>query len=60
VNARPPRAAERLLALSLPPADRHAVLGDLCEEFLDRADRDGAAAARRWYLAQVRRSVLIA
>ncbi len=43
---RPPRIAEWLLTVSLPDADRQAVLGDACEEFLQRAERDGTAAAR--------------
>ena len=42
---RPPRVAEWLLARSLPGDDREAVLGDLCEEFAQRAERDGPAAA---------------
>jgi putative ABC transport system permease protein len=52
-----PRLAERLMAWSLLPEDRDAVLGDLCEEFAARAEQDGAMAARRWYWTQVRRSL---
>jgi putative ABC transport system permease protein len=53
-----PRIAERLMAWSLLPEDRDAVLGDLCEEFAMRADQDGTTAARQWYWTQVRRSLL--
>jgi predicted permease len=52
-----PRLAERVMAWSLLPEDRDVVLGDLCEEFAARAEQDGAAAARRWYWTQVRRSL---
>src|SRR5438445_6479071 len=55
-DRRPPRVAEWLLTWSLPGPDRHAVLGDLCEEFTERAGRDSPAAAHRWYWNQVRRS----
>ena len=52
-----PRLAELLMAWSLHPEDRDAVLGDLCEEFAARAEQDGAMAARRWYWTQVRSSL---
>jgi putative ABC transport system permease protein len=55
---RPPRVAEWLLARSLPGDDREVVLGDLCEEFTQRAERHGPSAAKRWYRNQVWRSVL--
>ncbi|HJR61961.1 MAG TPA: ADOP family duplicated permease [Vicinamibacterales bacterium] len=58
LTGEPPRLAERLLAWSLVAADREAVLGDLCEEFHARARQEGAPAARRWYWAEVRRSIL--
>jgi hypothetical protein len=46
----PPRRAELLLeALGAPTPFREVLLGDLAEEFALRADRDGPAAARRWY-----------
>jgi hypothetical protein len=46
----PPRTAELLLgALGAQAQFRDAVLGDLAEEFALRAERDGIAAARRWY-----------
>lgn len=46
----PPRRIELLLeALDAQSDFRDALIGDLAEEFALRADRDGAAAARRWY-----------
>ncbi len=42
----------------MPVEQRDAALGDAAEEFAHRARRDGEAAARRWYRAQVRRSVV--
>ena len=49
----PPAIARRLLAWVLPHrADGLAILGDLLEEFRERAARDGAAAARWWYRRQ--------
>ena len=45
----PPRLAARLLEASLPPTQKgQAILGDLHEEFSDRA-LHGAWAARLWY-----------
>ena len=55
-DSRPPRLAEWLVTLSLPARDRHVVIGDLFEEFAERADRDGPAAARGWYWRQTRMS----
>jgi putative ABC transport system permease protein len=55
---RPPRVAEWLVTRSLPGPDREAVIGDLCEEFTERAGRDGIAAANRWYWTQTRRSFI--
>ena len=52
---RPPRVAERLLALLLPWQYRDQHLGDLEEGFLRRAARD--QSAKRWYWRQVRRSI---
>ncbi len=52
----PPWLAERALASSLTPGDRDVVLGDLAEEFSQRASRGGIAAARRWYWRQCRAS----
>ena len=52
---RPPRIAERLLALLLPPQYRDVHLGDLEEGFLRRMER--GQPAKRWYRRQVRRSI---
>ena len=57
MRSAPPRLAESLMTWSLGGTDRHAVLGDLEEEFLARAERDGAPAAREWYWRQLRRSL---
>ncbi|MEZ5318238.1 MAG: ADOP family duplicated permease [Vicinamibacterales bacterium] len=57
-ETRPPRLAETLLRWSLRREERDAVLGDLHEEFIERAARDGAGGARRWYRAQVRASLV--
>jgi putative ABC transport system permease protein len=46
------------MQVSLAPADRQAVLGDLHEEFRARVARDGARDARRWYRRQLRRSLV--
>ena len=52
-----PGGWERLLGWLMPAEQRSAVLGDAAEEFARRAERDGSAAARRWYRGQVRRSI---
>jgi hypothetical protein len=52
-----PRLAERLLTWSLAPDERAAVLGDLAEEFSERADWTGGPAARRWYWRQALSSI---
>jgi predicted permease len=57
-DPRPPRLAEWLMAATLDARSRVAVLGDLQEEYGQRAARHGAAAARRWYWAQTRRSLV--
>lgn len=49
----PPRLAEGLLGLVLPPSDREHALGDLFEEYGRVRDRRGKAAADRWYWAQL-------
>jgi hypothetical protein len=52
--ATPPRWADWLLRQVLPPADRHAVSGDLLEEYRERIyPARGAARANRWYVRQV-------
>jgi hypothetical protein len=49
----PPATIERVLeALSAKTDFRDGIIGDLAEEFDDRATREGDAAARRWYLAE--------
>lgn len=46
----PPRTAEALLeALGATSARRDAIVGDLAEEFGERATRDGVGPATRWY-----------
>jgi len=46
----PPRTAEAILeGLSAKSDFRDGILGDLAEEFSERAERDGMDAARRWY-----------
>lgn len=52
----PPRAAEWLVGVTAPASLRAAQLGDLAEEFEERAERD-EAAARRWYWKQALGSV---
>jgi predicted permease len=47
--ARPPRLAEWLLARRLERDDRTLVLGDLEEQFHERAAGGGAVRAARWY-----------
>jgi len=49
--------ARAVLGLALPWRDRAYALADLEEEFEERVRRDGAGAARRWYRAQVVRSL---
>jgi len=53
---RPPALATTLLALAADPERRDAQLGDLAEEFDERAERD-PAEARRWYRRQALRSI---
>jgi putative ABC transport system permease protein len=49
----PPRLFERLLAAILPGGDEGlTILGDLLEDFRERAAAHGVAAARRWYARQ--------
>ncbi|MEJ2206814.1 MAG: ABC transporter permease, partial [Gemmatimonadota bacterium] len=51
-GARPPRVAEALLALCVPPRARDAVVGDLAEAFARRARPAATGDARRWYWRQ--------
>ncbi|MEO5814657.1 MAG: hypothetical protein ABIT20_05195 [Gemmatimonadaceae bacterium] len=49
----PPLTTERLLeALTVRSDFRDGILGDLAEEFAERAERDGEAHARRWYYSE--------
>jgi putative ABC transport system permease protein len=50
--ASPPRFAAWLVARVVPGPARAIVLGDLEERFAVRAERDGVAAAKRWYWRQ--------
>lgn len=53
----PPVTIERVLeALSTKSDFRDGILGDLAEEFEFRLEREGEAAARRWYLAEALRA----
>lgn len=54
MSARPrvPRLAGWLAGISVPAADRTAVLGDLEERFARRVEVDGVRTARRWYRTQ--------
>ncbi|HSM62149.1 MAG TPA: ABC transporter permease, partial [Longimicrobiales bacterium] len=56
-RAQPPGAWAWVLGRLVPAPQREALLGDAEEEFGRRAARDGATRARRWYRAQVVRSV---
>ncbi|MEM7414578.1 MAG: ADOP family duplicated permease [Gemmatimonadota bacterium] len=48
--AEPPGWADALLEASLPTDVKGAtILGDVYEEFHERAERDGVAVARRWF-----------
>jgi hypothetical protein len=54
----PPRFIESILeALGAETNFREALLGDLAEEFVARAERDGVALARRWYYRESMRAV---
>jgi hypothetical protein len=52
-----PRISQAFLESLCPrSAFRDAVLGDLAEEFVFRAERDGLSAARRWYYRETLRA----
>jgi hypothetical protein len=54
----PPLTAERLLqGLSARTDFRDGILGDLAEEYAERAEREGVPAARRWYYREAVRAV---
>ena len=53
----PPRTAEMVLAsLGAEPDFRDAVIGDLAQEFVERAERDDPSSARRWYYREAIRA----
>jgi predicted permease len=52
-TGRPPAAAQWALRLLMPARHYEELAGDLHELFLDRAERDGVVAARRWYWRQL-------
>lgn len=56
-GGRPPRPLEWLCAATLPYRQREVVLGDLSEEYAERATRSGPGAANRWYAREVLRSL---
>jgi hypothetical protein len=54
----PPRFTESILeALGAETNFREALLGDLTEEFVARAERDGLTLAQRWYYRESLRAV---
>lgn len=57
-SSSPPRAALGLLAWRLGSAHNEFLVGDLLEAFDDRAQRHGAAAARRWFWRETVRIAL--
>lgn len=57
-NLRPPRAASRILSCFRSP-HLPQILGDLMEEFNERAQSTGLAAARRWYWRETVRNVIV-
>ena len=53
----PPRTAEMVLAsLGAEPDFRDAVIGDLAQEFVERAERHDPSSARRWYYREAIRA----
>jgi len=56
-NLQPPRAASRILCCFGGPHLRQ-ILGDLMEEFNERAQSTGLPAARRWYWREVLRNMI--
>jgi hypothetical protein len=53
----PPRAAAWLLGLFASGEEKELVLGDLSEEYFERALQVGRASARRWYWRQTLKSI---
>jgi hypothetical protein len=56
-GVRPPRLALGLVQWATPAPLREHLLGDLSEQFLLKADRLGAPAARRWFWRQALASI---
>jgi len=56
-NLQPPRAASRILSCFGSP-HLLQILGDLMEEFNERAQSTGLPAARRWYWREVIRNMI--
>ncbi|MDH4196302.1 MAG: ABC transporter permease [Candidatus Aminicenantes bacterium] len=56
-QTKPPYVLERLLARILPERLEETALGDLAEEFADRAAEKGLTRARLWYAWQAAKSV---
>lgn len=56
-NLQPPRAASRILSYFRSPHVPQ-ILGDLMEEFNERAQVSGLSAARRWYWQATLRNVI--
>ena len=60
MTPRPPRLTRALLSLLVPPEDREFLVADLDDAFARRVREAGPAAARRWYRAQLVRSLPLA
>lgn len=52
----PPRVAQWIISVASPVAEREFLLGDIEEQFAERAGED-PAAARRWYWRQAKRTL---
>lgn len=57
-NLQPPRAASRILSFFGSP-HLPQILGDLMEEFNERAQSTGLPAARRWYWREMVRNIIV-
>jgi len=53
-----PRIASWLVYLFAPAEQAEAIVGDMLEEFSNRAERSGVAAARRWYWREAVRTTV--
>jgi hypothetical protein len=54
----PPQLTSWLLDLFVPTGRADSIVGDLLEEFTQRAAHSGRGVARRWYRGQVLRSIV--